>query len=221
MQTDMFPIYLIIGILLLLGALLLFGGMRRLWRRAPISGSVQGLTGALLLALAGLAIAIAMNLYTYQILIQEQPVATVRFEALGPQYYRVYLLPDAGDSEVLELRGDQWQIDARVLKWTGVANLLGMKTAYRLERLSGRYRDIQQERSGVRTVYRLDNDKGIDLWSLVQKSERKLPWLDAVYGSAAYMPMVDKGQYRVTISNSGLVVRADNAIAQQAVDAWQ
>ncbi|MBI1424130.1 MAG: cation/multidrug efflux pump [Gammaproteobacteria bacterium] len=217
----MFPIYLIIGILLLLGALLLFGGMRRLWRRAPISGSVQGLTGALLLALAGLAIAIAMNLYTYQILIQEQPVATVRFEALGPQYYRVYLLPDAGDSEVLELRGDQWQIDARVLKWTGVANLLGMKTAYRLERLSGRYRDIQQERSGVRTVYRLDNDKGIDLWSLVQKSERKLPWLDAVYGSAAYMPMVDKGQYRVTISNSGLVVRADNAIAQQAVDAWQ
>ena len=59
------------------------------------------------------------------------------------------------------------------------------------------------------------------MWALVQKSERKLPWLDAVYGSAAYMPMVDKAQYQVSISNSGLVVRADNAIAQQAVDAWQ
>jgi len=218
----MFTIYLIIGFLLFIGLLLVFGGVRRVWRRSPVTGSLQGLTGLLFLAAAALAIAIAMNLYTYQILTQERAVAKVRFEALGPQYFRVYLLPAAGSSQVLELRGDEWQIDARVLKWTGLANLLGMKTAYRLERLSGRYRDIQQERKDVRTVYRLDNDgKGIDLWAVVQKSERKLPWLDAVYGSAAYMPMVDKAQYRVSISNSGLVVRADNAIAQQAIDAWQ
>lgn len=217
----MFTVYLIIGVLLVFGLLLLIGGVRRVWRRSPLSGSLQGLTGLLLLSLAALAVAIAMNLYTYQILVQEQPVAKVRFESLGPQYFRVYLLPESGSSQVLELRGDQWQIDARVLKWTGLANLLGMKTAYRLERLSGRYRDVQQERKAVRTVYQLDNGKGIDLWALVRKSERKLPWLDAVYGSAAYMPMVDKAQYQVTISNSGLVVRADNAIAQQAVDAWQ
>jgi hypothetical protein len=217
----MFTIYLIIGVLLVFGLFLLIGGMRRVWRRSPLTGSLQGLTGLLLLSLAALAIAIAMNLYTYQIMVQEQPVAKVRFESLGPQYFRVYLMPESGSSRVLELRGDQWQIDARVLKWTGLANLLGMKTAYRLERLSGRYRDVQQERDGVRTVYPLDNDKGIDLWALVHKSERKLPWLDAMYGSAAYMPMVDKAQYQVSISNSGLVVRADNAVAQQAVDAWQ
>jgi len=217
----MFTVYLLIGVLLVFGLFLLIGGVRRIWRRAPLRGSLQGLTGLLLLALGALVIAIAMNLYTYQILVQEQPVAKVRFEALGPQYYRVYLLPESGSSRVLELRGDQWQIDARVLKWTGLANLFGMKTAYRLERLSGRYRDVQQERQAVRTVYQLDNDRGVDLWELVRKSERKLPWLDAVYGSAAYMPMVDKGQYQVTISSSGLVVRADNAIAQQAVDAWQ
>ncbi len=217
----MFTVYLLIGVLLVFGLLLLIGGVRRIWRRAPLRGSLQGLTGLLLLALGALVVAIAMNLYTYQILVQEQPVAKVRFESLGPQYFRVYLLPESGSSRVLELRGDQWQIDARVLKWTGLANLLGMKTAYRLERLSGRYRDVQQERQGVRTVYQLDNDRGVDLWELVRKSERKLPWLDAVYGSAAYMPMVDKGQYQVSISNSGLVVRADNAVAQQAVDAWQ
>ena len=217
---HMFTIYLLIGILLLLGLWLLIGGVRRVWRRAPLRGSLQGVTGLLFLALAALAIALAMNLHTYQILVQDQPVAEVRFEALGPQYFRVYLLPVAASSQVLELRGDQWQIDARVLKWHGLANLLGMKTAYRLERLSGRYSDVQQERQGIRSVYRLDNDKGIDLWALVQKSERKLPWLDAVYGSAAYMPMVDKAQYQVSISNSGLVVRADNAIAQKAIDDW-
>jgi len=217
----MFTVYVLIVVLLVFGLLLLIGGIRRVWRRAPLRGSLQGMTGLLLLVLAALVVAIAMNLYSYQILVQEQPVAKLRFESLGPQYFRVYLLPTAGDSQVLELRGDQWQIDARVLKWTGWANLLGMKTTYRLERLSGRYRDVQQERMGIRTVFPLNNDKGIDLWAAVRKSERKLPWLDAVYGSAAYMPMVDKAQYQVSISNSGLVVRADNAVAQQAVDAWQ
>jgi len=217
----MFTVYVLIVVLLVFGLLLLIGGIRRVWRRAPIRGSLQGMTGLLLLALAALVVAIALNLYSYQILVQEQPVAKLRFESLGPQYFRVYLLPTAGDSQVFELRGDQWQIDARVLKWTGWANLLGMKTTYRLERLSGRYRDVQQERAGIRTVFPLNNDKGIDLWAAVRKSERKLPWLDAVYGSAAYMPMVDRAQYQVSISNSGLVVRADNAVAQQAVDAWQ
>jgi hypothetical protein len=150
----MFTIYLIIGLFVFVGVLLLIGGVRRLWRRAPLTGSLQGLTGLLLLALAVLMIAIAMNLYTYQILVQEQPVAEVRFEALAPQYFRVYLLPEAGSPQVLELRGDQWQIDARVLKWQGLANLLGMKTAYRLERLSGRYSDIQQERKAQPIVCR-------------------------------------------------------------------
>jgi len=217
----MVTIYIIIGVFLLFGLWLLIGGMRRVWRRSPLTGSLQGMTGLLLLALGGFVIAVAVNLYTYQVLIQEQQVAELRFEALGPQYFRVYVLPEADTTQVLELRGDEWQIDARVLKWTGLANLLGMKTVYRLERLSGRYRDVQLERTGVHTAHRLDEDKGIDLWALAQKSKWKLPWLDAVYGSAAYLPMADKARYRVSMSNSGLVVRADNAIAQKAIDGWQ
>jgi hypothetical protein len=217
----MLTIYILIGVLALLGLWLSIAGLRRLWRRSPVSGSLQGLSGLLFLSLAALAVAIAMNLYSYRVLVQEQPVAEVRFEALGPQYFRVYLLPSGGGSRVLDLRGDQWQIDARVLKWTGLANLLGMKTAYRLERLSGRYSDVQQERKDTRTVYQLDNPRGLDLWAWVKNSERKLPWLDAVYGSAAYMPMVDKARFRVSISNSGLVVRPDNEAAQKAVDAWK
>ncbi|MEJ2361576.1 MAG: cation/multidrug efflux pump [Gammaproteobacteria bacterium] len=217
----MLTIYIIIAILLGIGLWLLLAGLRRIWRRAALTGSVQGMTGLLMLSLAALAVAIALNLHTYQVLVQEQPVATVRFERLAPQYFRVYLLPTQGQPRVLELRGDQWQIDARVLKWTGLANLLGMKTAYRLERLSGRYHDVQQERQAVHTVYSLDNHRGLDLWGWAQQGERKLPWLDAVYGSAAYMPMVDNARYQVLITNSGLIVRADNAIAQKAIDAWK
>jgi len=63
------------------------------------------------------------------------------------------------NTEILDLRGDEWQIDARVLKWRGMAVLIGFDTLYRLDRLSGRYRDITQERIGLRTVHSLSENK--------------------------------------------------------------
>lgn len=214
-------IYVLIGIFLLMGLWLLWVGLRRLWQRRPLSGSLQGLIGLLFLAGSALFMAIAMNLYTYQIFNQEQPVAEVRFEVLGPQYFRVFLIPEGTGSRILELRGDEWQLDTRILKWHGLANLLGMKTSYRLERISGRYRDVQQERDKVRTVHELEDAKGLDLWHLAHEHKKNIPWLDAVYGSAAYVPMVDKGIYRVTMSHTGLVVRAGNNVAQKAIENWQ
>jgi len=217
----MLPLPVITAVLFVLGLLLIVMAVRRLRRRRPFTASVQGLGGLLLLSLAALLFAIALNLYTYQVLTQEQAVAEVRFEALGPQYYRMYLLPEKDTPAVVELRGDEWQIDSRVLKWHGLANLVGMKTAYRLERVSGRYRDVRQERQAVRTVHDLEYGRGLDLWALAQKHNQRIPWVDAIYGSAAYMPMVDKARYRISMSTSGLVVRADNAVAQQAIEAWR
>ena len=217
----MLPLPVIIVILLVLGLLLIIGALRRLRTRRPFSASVQGLSGLLMLSLAALLFAIALNLYTYQVFTHEEPVAEVRFEALGPQYFRMYLLPEQHGATVLELRGDEWQVDARVLKWHGLATVLGMKTAYRLERVSGRYRDVTQERQALRTVHSLEHDRGLDLWALAQRYNQRIPWVDAIYGSATYMPMADKARYRISMSTSGLVVRADNAIAQQAIDAWR
>ena len=107
----------------------------------------------LFLALAALCVAIAMNLYTYKVFNHEDTIAEVRFEELGPQYYRLYLIPEGKAAQTYEIRGDEWQIDARVIKWKGLANLAGMRTVYRLERLSGQYRDVQQEKPDVRSVH--------------------------------------------------------------------
>ena len=68
--------------------------------------------------------------------------------------------------QMFMLAGDEWQLDARVLKWKGWANLLGLDAQYRLERVSGRYRDIEQERNDERTVYALSENPGVDLWTL-------------------------------------------------------
>jgi hypothetical protein len=216
----MTPLYIAIGVFLVIGGWLSLKGLRRLWQRRLFAGGLQGITGLLFLALAALAISIAMNLYTYSVFNDEQPVAEVRFEELANQYYRLYLIPEGQAAQTYEIRGDEWQIDARVIKWHGLANLAGMRTVYRLERISGRYRDVQQERVDVRSVYALNALDGVDIWSVSRKNQKYLPWIDAVYGSAAYMPMAHQARFKVTISSSGLVVRAINTKAQQAIDGW-
>ncbi|MEO5574167.1 MAG: hypothetical protein ABIR48_06780, partial [Gammaproteobacteria bacterium] len=49
----------------ILGVVLLFAGLRRLWRRRFISGSLQGFSGVLLIALAILLFALLGNFYIY------------------------------------------------------------------------------------------------------------------------------------------------------------
>lgn len=210
-----------IAVLALLGILLFALGLRRLWRRRLITGSLQGLLGLLLIAGAGLTFALALNLYTYQRLTHESPLAQVRIQALGPQDYRLYLIRPGHKAMSFELLGDEWQLDARILKWRGTANLLGLDTDYRLERLSGRYRNLNEARTGPRTVYQLSTKGGLDLWSLARRYRRWLPWLDAIYGSAAYMPMADGARYEVSVGTTGLVARPLNAQARQAVAQWQ
>jgi len=119
------------------------------------------------------------------------------------------------------VRGDEWQIDARVLKWRAIGNLLGFDTVYRLERLSGRYGDIQSERSAPRTVHELAQDPGVDFWSVARRYHEYLPLADALYGSATYVPMAEGAEYVVTVSASGLVVRPANDAARKAVGDWK
>jgi hypothetical protein len=203
-----------------LGVILFILGIQRVWRRRVLTGSLEGLVGLLLLAIAALMAAISINLYTYDRLTHESTIAEVSFQEIGPQHFgAVVTLKNKG--EILDLRGDEWQIDARVLKWRGMAVLIGFDTLYRLDRLSGRYRDITQERTGPRTVHSLSEEKGLDLWMIVRRYAHWIPWVDAVYGSATYMPMVDGASYSVFISSTGLLARPSNDIARKAISEWR
>jgi hypothetical protein len=144
-----------------------------------------------------------MNLYTYARLTHEQEAARVSMRELGARHYVINLQAKNQPGRQFQLRGDEWQIDARVLKWRPLANLLGFDTVYRLERLSGRYGDITQERNAPRTVHPLAEDPGLDFWS------------------AAYVPMAEGAEYTVFVSTSGLVVRPGNDAARKAVGGWK
>ncbi len=120
-----------------------------------------------------------------------------------------------------EIRGDEWQIDARVLKWKGMGTLLGLDTLYRFERVSGRYADTVQEKSAPRTVHALSTEAGFDLWALLKERQRWLPLADALYGSAAYAPMADGAQYSVNVSTTGLLIRPVNEASKKALGGWK
>ena len=217
MNTD--AIALVIAIF---GLLLLALACQRLYRARFLAAAGSGLGGALLLSLAALTFVVSLNFHTYARLTHEQPVAEIVFEARGPQRYRATLtrMPN-GEMQVFVLAGDEWQLDARVLKWKGWANLVGLDAQYRLERVGGRYRDIEQERHGERTVYELSENTGVDLWELSTRYPRWMPFVDAVYGSAAYLPMADGARYEVKISQSGLIARPINAAAEKVTSVNQ
>lgn len=191
-------------------------------RRRFAAAGAHGAAGCCAVFLGGALVAVALNLYTYQRLTYERVIADVSFRQFEPKGFGATLDTDDGnDPRRFVLRGDEWQIDARVLKWHGFANLLGLDSHYRLERLSGRYADLAVERSGPRSVFTLARPAGLDLWDIARRHERWIPLVDAVYGSAAYLPMADGARFEVSITQSGLIARPANPAAQRATAAWR
>jgi hypothetical protein len=210
----------LIVVFALAGVLLLFAAVRRLRRRRVFGGMLTGATALVLLLLSTCAALIAVNLLSYQRLSFEQPAGELQLSRTGPREYSAVLAYPGGERASFSLRGDEWQVDARVLKWHAFANLVGFDTAYRLERISGRYARIEDERTQTRTVYELNAPQRIDPWDLIHRYHSWLPWLDAFYGSATFLPMADGALYEIKVSQSGLVARPLNQAARDAVGGW-
>ena len=213
-----------------LGLVLLLKGLAALFRGRFVGGLLGGGLGAALMATATVAALLALDVQTYARLTYERPVATVQIRQLGPQYFEATVI-QAGRGEdapsatnLYPLHGDEWRIEAQVLKWKPWANVLGLDAQYRLDRLSGRYRLIEQEINAERSVHPLSGgDAGpawlpwrLDAWELARRNRRYVDAVDTLYGGAAYMPMADGARYEVWITQSGLIARPANEAARAA-----
>jgi hypothetical protein len=150
----------------------------------------------------------------------EEPIVTLEARQTAPQQFALRLdFPD-GSHRSAALSGDEWQIDARVIKWTPRAIELGARPLYRVERLSGRYHDATQAAATRPTLVDLGGESMLDLWQLKKQFPEWLPWIDADYGSAAYLPLVDGASYRVTLSPvGGLIARPAEAASAAKIKA--
>lgn len=202
----------------LIAVVLAYKALTMLWRDSWFVGFCRGVFGLVLLGLCGLIALTAYDIYSYKQVLQEQVVATINFEKIEEQHYFAVLSDKDGKEQRVELRGDQWQLDARIVKWQGYLATFGIKPGFRLERLSGRYYDIEQETTAKRTAYTVHNSLyGVDVWKIFHSNPNWVPVVDAVYGSATYLPMKDGALFEISLSNTGLVARPINESAREAV----
>jgi hypothetical protein len=180
------------------------------WRNRRRLGSLVGfLAAGLFLALAALCGTIAVGVRGYRALTQEVVAATIRTEPLEgqPQRFRATVTLADGSLHMFDLAGDALYVDAHVLKWRPLANLLGLHTAYELDRIAGRYQALGDEQTRERTVYSLAAAKPFDAFDLARATWLLRPLVDAEYGSATFIGASAPATFEVRVSTTGLLVR--------------
>ena len=200
--------------LALLGALLLLSGVGALIRLRPFRFVSRTIFGLLLLAVGGLAAMIAIGTHGYTALTHEEVAATLLVQPTGQQKFSATVrYPDLREVK-FELAGDEVYVDAQILKWKPIANIVGLHTAYELDRIAGRYRSLEHERSATRTVFPLSRDKPLDLFDLRRRYTFLAPLLDAEYGSASYVAVSRPAELELRVSTTGLLMREIKPAAQ-------
>ena len=209
MPSELFtsPLFLA-GILFgVMGVVLLFAGLVAFVRLRLLSFLFRTLFGLLLLALGGVAGTIAIGIQGYRALMREDVAARIAVKPAGPQRFDATIRFPDGREATYVLAGDEIYVDARILKWHPYANWIGLHTAYELDRLAGRYHDINDERSAPRTVHALASDKPVDLYGLRRRYTFLAPLVDAEYGSATFVPVTQPAEFELRVSTTGLLIR--------------
>jgi len=214
-------ILLIVGGLFTLLTLFFFGRTVRCTRQRRLlraGGSV--FSSAVSAVIATAAVTLTFSYLSYSRLTAEQIVSSIEFRRVSGEEYQARLMIPGEKDRFLNLRGDEWQMDARLVNWTPPATILGLDPIYRLERLSGRYSEIDREINEARTVHALSPSHPMDVWQVAQRFPILLPGVDAYYGTATYLPMVDGARFEVSLSRDALIARPANDIAREAVGKW-
>ena len=190
-----------------LGAILVVAGIVALVRARPLRFALRTLSGLLLLSLGALAATIAIGTQGYRALTREDLAARLTVRPAGAQRFAVTVRFPDGRQVAFDLAGDEIYVDAHILKWKPLANVLGLHTTYELDRVAGRYQGIEQERSAVRTVYSLSQTKPVDLFRLRQRYAFLGTLLDAEYGSATFVSVTRPAELELRVSTTGLLMR--------------
>ncbi len=216
---------IISGLLAITFVVLLLRSWTRIRKGRFLKAGLYAVPACLVFLSFALLLLVISNLTTYQRLTSERDILLISIDKVSAQNYQVKLnYIESGDNqnpETVYLQGDEWRLEAKILKWKGWANLLGMDSYFQLERISGRYRNIEQATSKPVSAFQLTNrQRGINLWELKRLMKANLPFLDAYFGQAVFLPLRDEAIFAISINQTGLVARPANNIAIQAVEDW-
>ena len=173
-----------------------------------VSGFVLFLAVPLVLLSAFLAL-LSASFYGYSNLTDETRIAELSFTKLNDYEYLVNIATgDFCEVRSFPVRGDQWRLDANFLKWKYWATALGMESQYRLDRLEGRYSDVNLQNRGTAAAHSLGEPTLLDLATFSDQLGRFNFLADAVYGSSTFQAMDETRIYDVYKTPTGIITRA-------------
>ncbi len=170
--------------------------------------------------MAGVGGMLLLSYLTYGRLIEEQLVSRIEFRHVSVDQFQARIMVTGKDDQFYTLRGDEWQMDAKIVTWKPPMTLLGLDPIYQLDRLSGRFAEIDREQTEPRTVHSLSPALPADVWKIAHRFPLLMPGVDAHYGTATYVPMADGARFEVMLSRDALIARPANDRARDAISAW-
>jgi hypothetical protein len=177
-------------------------------RKRRFMGAVSNFIFAfLMLTLSLLFGVITISIQGYNAFTREELAANVEIIPLNHQLFTARIILADGEEKQFDLEGDEFYIDAHILKWKSIANLMGIHTLYELDRVAGRYTDIEDETNKKRTVYSLGEKRLIDIFKLRLQYPFLSFLVDAEYGSASFVAAKKKRKINVLVSTTGLLIR--------------
>jgi len=213
------PLVLVMAAFALLSVVLLILALAAVRKRRWIGTGMAFVLAVLFLALAAVAATVGVAMQGYRALTREVVAATIVTRPTGPErFLATFTFPD-GRREQYEITGNALYVDAHIVKWHPRANILGLHTAYQLDRVSGRYDRLEDEQAKPRRIFALSRPTPVDMVQVV----RSLAFLgrfgrvvDAEYGSATFIAAREPTQLELRVSTSGLLFRRVGQTAQGA-----
>ena len=198
-----------------------FSMFRHARRRRPVRATRSLAGGAVSACAGGASIMLAFSYFGYFQLVDEQLIGRIKFTEAAPEQYVARLMLEGEERDrMFEILGDEWQMDARVVTWKPPMTMLGLDPIFQLDRLSGRYAEVEEELSKQRSAHALSDPMTMDVWYFAREYPKLMPGVDAHYGTATYLPMADGAIFEVTMTRTGLIARPVNEAAREAVGDW-
>lgn len=205
------PINNVLNIIALLFGLMSVGffitAIIALKKRKICSSGVGIIFSLLMFSLSALFVTIAISTQGYRALTREEVAATIIITPTDSEWFRAsFTFPD-GRKATYWIAGEEIYIDAHILKWKPIVNIIGFHTLYELDRVAGRYGAIEDEKKKTRTVYKISQNKTLDMFNLRRQYAFLKPLVDTEYGSATFIKADKPSTFEVRVSITGLLIR--------------
>src|SRR5436309_14022010 len=213
------PLVIVMAVFAVLGVVLLVAALVTLRKRRWLGTGMSLMLAVFFLALAALAATLGIAMQGYRALTREVVAATVVTRPTGPERFLATFTFPEGRREQYEITGNALDVDAHLVKWHPRANILGLHTAYQLDRVSARYDRLEDEQAKPRRIFAVSRPMPVDMVQVV----RSLAFLgrlgrvvDAEYGSATFIAAREPTQLELRVSTSALLFRRVGQTAQGA-----